>query len=34
VLRADARQVHLLQVTRLPKTVVREFADTASPPAR
>jgi magnesium and cobalt transporter len=27
VLRADARQVHLLQVTRLPKTVAREFAE-------
>jgi magnesium and cobalt transporter len=34
VLRADARQVHLLQVTRLPKSVAREFADTTSPPAR
>jgi magnesium and cobalt transporter len=33
VLRADARQVHLLQVTRLPKTVVREFADAEAPPA-
>jgi len=27
VLRADARQVHLLQVTRLPKTVAREFTE-------
>jgi magnesium and cobalt transporter len=27
VLRADARQVHLLQVTRMPKTVAREFAE-------
>ena len=27
VLRADARQVHLLQVTRVPKTVAREFAE-------
>ena len=26
VLRADARQVHLLQITRVPKTVAREFA--------
>jgi magnesium and cobalt transporter len=27
VLRADARQVHLLLVTRMPKTVAREFAE-------
>jgi magnesium and cobalt transporter len=27
VLRADARQIHLLQVTRVPKTVAREFAE-------
>jgi magnesium and cobalt transporter len=27
VLRADARQVHVLLVTRVPKTVAREFAD-------
>ncbi len=33
VLRADARQVHVLQVTRLPKTVAREFADTDARPA-
>jgi magnesium and cobalt transporter len=26
VLRADARQVHLLQVSRVPKTLAREFA--------
>jgi magnesium and cobalt transporter len=30
VLRADARQLHLLLVTRLPKTVAREFADAES----
>jgi magnesium and cobalt transporter len=30
VLRADARQIHLLQVTRLPKTVVREFEEQSS----
>jgi hypothetical protein len=27
VLRADARQVHLFQVNRVPKTVVREFLE-------
>jgi len=32
VLRADARQVHLLQVNRVPRTVVREFADTEAGP--
>jgi len=32
VLRADARQVHLIQVTRVPKTVAREFADAAARP--
>ncbi|UCG96622.1 MAG: CBS domain-containing protein [Burkholderiales bacterium] len=32
VLRADARQVHLLQVSRLPKTVAREFAESAARP--
>jgi magnesium and cobalt transporter len=32
VLRADARQVHLLQVTRVPKTVVREFAEQEARP--
>jgi len=32
VLRADARQVHLLQVTRVPRTVAREFADAESRP--
>ncbi len=34
VLRADPRQVHLLQVTRVPKTVAREFADAESRPAQ
>jgi Mg2+/Co2+ transporter CorC len=32
VLRADARQVHLLQITRVPRTVAREFADAESRP--
>jgi magnesium and cobalt transporter len=32
VLRADARQVHLLQVTRVPKTLAREFADIEARP--
>jgi len=32
VLRADARQLHLLQVTRVPKTVAREFADSGARP--
>jgi magnesium and cobalt transporter len=34
VLRADARQVHLLQVTRVPKTLAREFADQEARPAQ
>jgi magnesium and cobalt transporter len=34
VLRADARQVHLLQVTRVPKTLAREFADNEARPAQ
>ncbi len=34
VLRADARQLHLLLVTRLPRTVAREFADAESRPAQ
>jgi magnesium and cobalt transporter len=34
VLRADARQVHLLQVSRVPKTLAREFADQDAPPAQ
>jgi magnesium and cobalt transporter len=33
VLRADARQVHLLQVARMPQTVAREFADAETRPA-
>jgi magnesium and cobalt transporter len=33
VLRADARQVHAFHVTRMPKTVVREFADAELRPA-
>jgi magnesium and cobalt transporter len=32
VLRADARQVHLLQVTPVPKTLAREFADIEARP--
>jgi len=32
VLRADARQAHLLQVSRLPKTVVREFEEAGARP--
>jgi magnesium and cobalt transporter len=34
VLRADPRQVHLLQVIRLPKTVAREFAEAEARPAQ
>jgi len=34
VLRADARQVHLLQVTRVPKTLAREFADAGQQPGQ
>jgi magnesium and cobalt transporter len=32
VLRADARQVHLLQVSRVPRTLAREFADQQDQP--
>ena len=32
VLRADARQVHLLQVSRVPKTLAREFAEQEARP--
>jgi len=34
VLRADARQVHLLQVSRVPKTLAREFAEQLAQPGQ